>query len=189
MKIILGSQSPSRRRVLAAAGYTFDVMPADIDEKAIRADDYHELPLLIARGKAEALLQTITEPALLITSDQVTVFKGELREKPESPEQARAWLKEYQGDNPSVAHTAVVMVDTQTGERREGIDTVNTWFDPLPDAVITELIETGKVFGWAGAVGVDDPLFEPYVRRMDGPVDSILGLPLELVERFMAELA
>lgn len=53
MKIILGSQSRSRRKVLEKLGYEFEVMPADIDEKAIRFDDPTKLTLVLARAKAD----------------------------------------------------------------------------------------------------------------------------------------
>jgi septum formation protein len=69
MHIILGSQSHGRRELLSAMGYAFAVMPAHIDEQAIRAKDPATLTLALAHAKADALLPQIHEPALLITSD------------------------------------------------------------------------------------------------------------------------
>lgn len=75
MEIILGSQSKGRRGVLERAGYTFDVMSADIDERAIRRDDPKELTRALARAKADALLPKIVGQALLVTSDQMEAVK------------------------------------------------------------------------------------------------------------------
>src|SRR5688500_1249444 len=98
MKLILGSKSHGRKTVLERVGYEFEVMAADIDEKLIRSDDLELLPMLLARAKAEALLKKINEPVILVTADQVVIYKGELREKPESEEQAREYLASY-GDS------------------------------------------------------------------------------------------
>ena len=95
MKVILVSQSENRRGVLAKAGYTFDIMVSNIDEKAIRHENLYELPLRLARAKAEALFPTIKGPALLITADQVIVWNGELREKPRDRAEARQYLETF----------------------------------------------------------------------------------------------
>jgi septum formation protein len=86
MHIILGSQSQGRRELLAAMGYAFAVMPAHIDERAIRSEDSGALTLALAHAKADALLPQIHEPALLITADQVVVWQGTIREKPQHAE-------------------------------------------------------------------------------------------------------
>ena len=73
MKIILGSQSKNRQKILRESGFVFDIMPSNIDEKAVRLHDPKDLVLTLARAKAEALLPKIKEPVLLITSDFVTI--------------------------------------------------------------------------------------------------------------------
>lgn len=187
MKLILGSQSKSRKYVLDKAGYEFDVMPADIDEKAIRSSDWEEMPLLIARAKAAALLARITEPAILITADQVVVCNGELREKPESEEQARAYLKSYDR-YPAQTNSAVVVTNTETGKQADGVDIAKTFFKPLPDDVITQAIESGLAMTVAGGFVIEDPLFAPYVDHLEGAADSVLGLPLGLMRSLIAQV-
>lgn len=81
--------------------YTFryEVMKADIDEKAIRHDEPRDLVLSLAHAKADALVQQLTAQqqgtaangndccfqggTYLITCDQVVVHDGQIREKPE----------------------------------------------------------------------------------------------------------
>lgn len=65
MKLILGSKSIGRKRVLEKWGYEFEVMASDIDEKAIRCENYDILPLLIARGKTQALLPKLKKKQFL----------------------------------------------------------------------------------------------------------------------------
>ena len=93
MKIILGSKSKGRKRMLEEMGIEFEVMVADINEKAIRFDDPKELVLALARAKAEVLKQKIPEPTILITSDQVVVWEGKIREKPENEKEARFFAR------------------------------------------------------------------------------------------------
>ncbi len=187
MKIILGSQSIGRKEVLEKAGYTFEIRVADIDEKAIRSDNHEELPLLIARAKADKLLTIIHEPAILITSEQVVVYNKELREKPESEHQAGEYLRSY-GIDPVQTNTAVVVVNTATGKRVEGVDIARVYFKPIPQAVIDELIKERKVMHAAGGFIIEHPLLKPYVERIEGDPDSVTGLPLKLVEELMEKV-
>ena len=113
MHIILGSQSFGRKQMLHEMGIFFETIAPYIDEKSIRSDDPEELTLLLARAKAEALLPQIANPALLITSDQVTLCAGEIREKPESLDQARIFLRSY-SRYPAETVTSVVVTNTQT---------------------------------------------------------------------------
>jgi len=69
MKIILGSASEARKKIMEKMSLEFSVMPSGIDEKAIRSDNPEKLVLLISRAKAEELIKKITKPVILITAD------------------------------------------------------------------------------------------------------------------------
>ncbi|XP_024989759.1 maf-like protein DDB_G0281937 isoform X4 [Cynara cardunculus var. scolymus] len=79
-KIILGSSSMARRKILAEMGYDFTVMAADIDEKSIRTKKPEDLVLALAEAKADAIISRLgitghkeenAHPTLLITADTV----------------------------------------------------------------------------------------------------------------------
>src|SRR5688572_5143829 len=95
LPLILGSSSQWRRKVLESTGRPFEVMSPDIDEKAIRHADPRIMTVNIALAKAAALLPRITVPSILITTDQVAVFDGQVREKPRDGNEARRWLADY----------------------------------------------------------------------------------------------
>lgn len=173
--------------MLERAGYLFEVMAADIDEKAIRSDDFEELPLLLARAKAEVLLKKIEEPAILITSDQVVVYNGELREKPSDEFMAREYLASY-GDSSVRTNTAVVVVNTETGKRAEGLDVANVSLKSIPNNIIEELIHEGKVLHAAGGIIIEHPSMKPFIEILEGSTDSVTGLPLELTEKLIEEV-
>jgi len=187
MNIILGSKSFGRKKVLEAAGYKFSVMVADINEKAIRNVNFSILPLLIAREKTRDLLPKVPKDSILITSDQIVVFKEQLREKPESIDQAREYLISY-SNNQARTITSVVVTNTTNGKVAEGIDTVDILFKKIPSIAIDELIREKKVLQTAGACIAEDPLLSPYIKELKGDLDSVTGLPMKLTERLMREV-
>jgi septum formation protein len=184
MNIILGSQSQGRRELLSAMGYGFAVMPAHIDERAIRSEDPGALTLALAHAKADALLPQIHEPVLLITSDQVVVWQGKIREKPENAAEARAFLQGY-AEAPAETVTAVVVTHTVTGVRQQGVDRVTVWFRRIPEEVIAQVIVRGEVFAHAGGFSITDPRLKAYIERMDGTAESVIGLPTALTHRLI----
>jgi septum formation protein len=186
MHIILGSQSHGRRELLSAMGYAFAVMPAHIDERAIRADDPGALSLTLAHAKADALLPQIHQPALLITADQVVVWQGTIREKPAHAEEARAFLRGY-AEAPAETVTAVVVTHTATRVRQQGIDRAMVWFHRIPETVIDQVIARGDIFAHAGGFSITDPLLSAYIERVDGTAESVIGLPTALTRQLLRD--
>jgi septum formation protein len=186
MKIILGSASTTRQKILRDMGYDFEVVTADVDEKKIRTDDYHKLPLMIARAKADALMAVVREPAIIITADVIAVFEGKVLEKPKNAEEARKVLKGY-AHKAAEAVTSVVVINMQTGEALEGTETARVYFKEIPDSVIDELIKKGNILNCAGSFEIKDPLVRKYIDRIDGTEENVAGLPVELVKKLISE--
>ena len=113
MKIILGSKSVRRKWVLKNAGYDFEVMTADIDEKKIRISDPRQLVLALAHAKAEAILPKINTPGVLITADQVVVCNGKILEQPRDEKEAREFISYYL-EYPMETVSSIVVTDVMT---------------------------------------------------------------------------
>lgn len=188
MNIVLGTASKHRRRVFEEMGYRgFQVMAADIDEKAIRFKDPKKLTLALANAKADALLRRIEEPSLLITADQVVAWNGEIREKPEGREQVYEYFSTYH-KAPAVVVNGVVVTNTATGKRISGIDTSTVVFRQMPADVIEYLVENPDTYTNAGGLMITDSKLKPYVEIVEGTVDSIQGLPKQLIKRLLWEM-
>ncbi len=187
LKIILGSSSPRRKQILEEMGASFEVMAADIDEKAIRHSDPKELVLAIAKAKAEALLPKIAEPSLLITTDGVVVCEGEIREKPATPEEARRFLSDYR-HHPARAITAVVVTNTETGKQASGVDAATVVFRNFSDEAMEDMIQKGHAMRCAGGFNITDDFVTPYIDHIDGTRESVMGLPVELLKRLLQEV-
>jgi septum formation protein len=184
MKLVLGSQSEGRQHVLQAAGYKYTILPAHIDEKAIRTTDLNKLPLLVARAKALALLPKLSRTDILITADSIAVWDGQLREKPESLIEARKFLESY--SQSSVRNiTGVVVTNLENGAQYEGVESATAWFSHIPAQAVDALLAEGRIMNYAGGYGIENPLLSPYVVKVDGEVSCVTGLPLTLTKRLL----
>ena len=127
-------------------------------------------------------------PALLITSDQVVVHRGVILEKPESADEARRFIRGYSGD---CARTvgAVVITQLPSGAVAAGLDTAAVFFNSIPEATVEALVGGGDVYFCAGGLMVESPLVAPHVARLEGGMDSIMGLGKELTARLLLEAA
>jgi septum formation protein len=187
MKLILGSSSKGRKSVLESLGLLFEVISPDIDEKAIRHSDPKKLTMALAHAKMDALLPRLKEDAIVITSDQVVVYRGVIREKPTTKEEARIFLEGYR-EAPAETIGAVVAVNTKTGKRLAEHQCDKIYFKPFPDEVIQEHIENGSAFRGAGGFVAEDPALAPFVEKVEGDMSSVMGLSKEIVKRFLKEL-
>lgn len=194
-QLILGSSSIYRRQVFADMGYDFRVMTADIDEKAIRKESPEDLVIAIAVAKADAIVSKLqtrdnqvqdAEPTLLVAADTVVVYEGTVREKPSSKEEARKFMKDYSGGSAQVV-SSVVVTNLKTGFRKGEWDRVEISFHEIPDDIIDKLIEEGIVSNVAGGLITEHPLISPYVRKLVGAVDSLMGLPMAITEKLIKE--
>ena len=183
--VVLGSSSQWRKQVLDEAGCKIaSCVAPDIDEKAIRAPSAQEMSMLITRAKAEAVLMKLPgKSGYAICSDQVAVCNGEVREKPESEEEARRFLKSYSEDQlPVSTVTSVVVINLSTGKRAEGSHTALVHFSQIPPEAQDTIVHGKIIYTCCGGFSVEDPAMGKYVRHIDGGVDSVMGMPLGLLE-------
>ncbi|CAA3011783.1 maf DDB_G0281937 isoform X2 [Olea europaea subsp. europaea] len=147
-EIILGSASMARRQILSEMGYDFTIMSADIDEKSIRKETPEDLVMALAEAKAEAImsrlaitdnLKELERPTLLLTADTVVVYKGIIREKPSSREEAHQFIKDYSGGSARVVGS-VVVTNLVTGSRGGGWESAEVYFHAIPDDIIDSLV-------------------------------------------------
>jgi MAF protein len=187
MKLILGSSSKYRKEIMTKAGYVFDVLIPDVDEKLIQTSDPYQRPLILARAKADVLMGRVNEAAFIVTSDVVAVCGGKLAEKPESETEARQFLQKYQKGVAPETVCALVVVNTETKERYEGVDIARTFFKPFPDSMIEDFIQNGEPLARAGGFGAMHPIMKPWIEKIDGREESVAGMPLHLLEKLLKE--
>ena len=171
--VILASQSPRRRELLALVGIAHEVRPANVDETVLPG----EMPVphceRLARLKADTLAGL--EPhAVVIGSDTIVVIDGNILGKPRDREEAGDMLRRLSGRTHTV-FTAVAV--SYRGETRSGVEVVEVTFRPLEDHTIESYIVTGEPLDKAGAYGIQG-FGATLVERVDGDYFAVMGLPL-----------
>ena len=183
MRIILGSSSQWRRKIMEALvpEMGFEVMSPDIDEKAIRDENPQVLTSKLAIAKCAAIKERVTGPAIIITADQVVTCNGAIREKPQDAEEARFFLKCYR-TMPAVCVTSVHALNTETNWSGMIVDEATVWFKEhmLTNDAIERFIDEKLIFTSAGGFCAGHESFDPFVLKIQGEIESIMGLPKEL---------
>jgi septum formation protein len=184
---VLGSSSKWRKQVITEIlGFTnVETLSPDIDEKAIRDPDPRVLTTKIANAKADALVPRVSKPCLLICSDQVILWRDQIREKPVDADEARHFLRSYDLNSPPICVDAVVITNTATGKRLQGVEIATAYFRPLSEAKIEELVAHGDVLTTAGGFVIER--MQEYLDRIDGDIESVLGLPKKLTTQLLQQ--
>lgn len=186
IKLVLGSASPFRRKLLEEAGFVFDVVTADINEKQIRSNDFSELVLRIAQAKMDAILanNTFEADTIIVTSDFVVSNNGQLREKPESKEEVISWHKDYSKQK-SICYCSVVVHHVGINKTLKTVDTATIYWGDIPDRVIEQIAADPITYKSAG---FSNRSFLHYMEKLEGSIDTVIGLPLRILEKYLEEL-
>ena len=190
MNIILGSQSPRRRELMAGLDIPFSCITIDADESFPAHLQAGDIPLYISRAKARAYESQIKPNDLLITSDTIVWLNGQMLGKPNSPEEAKRMLSQLSGQTHQV-YTAVCFtyrhpaMDTIT--HHSLVDTTNVTFRTLLTDEIDYYVEKYMPLDKAGAYGVQEWIGYVGVTRMEGSYFNVMGFPIERVYHFLKQ--
>ena len=173
-KIVLGSNSPRRRELLAGLDIEFEVQTIPgIDEsfpKTLRPD---EVPVYIARKKAEAYIPSMSADELLITADTIVWTFGEILGKPKDREDAISMLRKLSGR----VHEVITGVCITTTEwQRSFAAQTEVRFSKLSEEEITYYIDKFQPMDKAGAYGIQGKC-AIYIEGIEGDYNNVVGLP------------
>ena len=172
-RIILASQSPRRRELLALVGIQHEVRPADIDESYRPHETPQPHAERLAREKAQRL--TVLYPdAVVIGADTVVVIDGELLGKPVDASDACRMLARLSGRTHTV-HTAVAVARGDV--MASGVESVEVTFRALSVEQIASYVATGEPMDKAGAYGIQG-YGATIVERIHGDYFAVMGLAL-----------
>lgn len=182
--LVLASASPRRRELLLQAGYDFEVHPADIDEDEVAPTMLpSEVAVFLARRKAEAVATRFPDRVVL-AADTVVAFGDRALSKPADAAHAREMLKLLAGTT-HVVITGVAVIHRIANHERVARALSAVHMRPLLDREIAAYVETGLWQGKAGGYGIQDR--DPFVRKIAGDYSNVVGLPMKLVKRMLAD--
>lgn len=185
-KIVLASNSPRRRELLAGLGLPFEVrVMADIDESYPADLPVGEVARYISGKKADAYRGSLADDELLIAADTVVIVGDEILGKPVDEADATRMLRLISGRTHQVT-TGVAMLTT-TQERRFAV-TTDVTFRPLTDDEIHYYISRYKPFDKAGAYGIQEWIGYVGVTSLRGSYYNVMGLPVQRIYETLQQI-
>ena len=189
-RIILASQSPRRRQLLAQIGVTdFDILVPDADESYDPALSPQDTVCSICRKKAEAARLLADDPgAVLIAADTMVFLDDSRLGKPRDEAHALEMLTALQGRR----HTVCTGVTLRQGDHYQTeSESTGVFFRSATQKELRRYIATGEPMDKAGAYGVQGR-GALLVERLEGDFFNVMGLPVlrlaRMLERFGVHL-
>jgi septum formation protein len=176
MQLVLASSSPYRRALLQRLGLPFSSASPDVDETPQPGEDVAALTQRLALAKARALAAAWPQ-ALLIGSDQACAVEGQILGKPGNFERARAQLQLCAGRRVDF-HTALVLLDSSSGQVRSRHEVFSVCFRPLTEAEIAHYLEIEQPWDCAGSFKAESLGIALFESMQGKDFHSLLGLPL-----------
>lgn len=182
-KILLFSKSPRRRQLLGEAGFDFEVISAEVDESYPADLEVREVAEFIAGKKADAAQSQLRGEEVILTADTVVLLDQKIYEKPRDHADAVRILAELSGRVHEVI-TGVCLLSKEKRSTFSGISKVH--FGTLTPEEIDYYIKTCQPFDKAGAYGVQEWIGHCKIHKIEGTYANIMGLPVDLVYRKLA---
>lgn len=190
-QLVLASESPRRRDLLALAGYLFVVRAAHVDESSITHPDPAQNSLETAVLKAEAIAAALREeradgPVVILAADTTVALEGQMLGKPADPADARRMLLRLRGRAHEV-HTGMILLDLLTGRALTAVHSSKVTMRSYDDQEIARYIASGDPFDKAGAYAIQHNEFRPVVH-LEGCYLSVMGLCVCQLHLLLGEL-
>lgn len=176
-KVVLASNSPRRKELLAGLGIDFEVRTLkNIDESWPQNLKGEDIPVYISSKKAEAYKPNMADDEMIITADTIVYDNGQVLGKPTDEHDAESFLRQLSGH----AHEVITGVCIATKNKTEQFSsTSKVFFDELSDEEINYYVNTYKPFDKAGAYGIQEWIGFIGVTRIEGSYFNVMGLPVQ----------
>jgi len=187
-KIVLASQSTSRRRLLEGAGITPTVIVSNVDEETdfFNAMSPADMVIALAVTKAHTVRELIDYPALIIGCDSTFDVDGISFGKPGTPEIARERAMKISGRS-GLLHTGHCVIDTAQGKEIADRVTTKVTFSDLTDQEIEDYIASGEPLQVAGGFTLDG-FGSPFIPVIEGDYTNVVGLSMPFLRSAMSQL-
>jgi septum formation protein len=200
VRLILASASPRRAELLRSAGYTFDVVAADVDEsirpgetpsayvrrlaadKSFRVAGGHSGPPLREGGQTGSALRD--GEAIILGADTTVVVDGAILGKPRDDDDSRAMLQRLSGKT----HQVLTGLSLRQGTHEVGrVETTSVAFRELTDEDISWYVASGEGRDKAGGYAIQG-LASRFIPSISGSYSNVVGLPLACVDELLRSL-
>jgi len=183
--LVLASNSPRRKEMLALGGWTFQVLPAEIDERPWSQEPPRQYVLRMAETKARQIASQIGKECVVIGADTIVVDGEMILGKPIDSSEARNMLIRLRNKIHQV-YTAIAIINTKDDQFWTDICITDVPMRNYSDQEMEDYIATGDPLDKAGAYAIQHPGFHP-VTSLSGCYATVVGLPLCHLTRTFAK--
>lgn len=186
-KIILASNSPRRKELLAGIDVPFEVRVMDgIDESYPDTLSTKDIAEYISKKKAAAYRETMADDELVITADTIVVLGSQVMGKPHDANAACSMLRQLSGQT----HQVITGVTLTTKERQTSFSVeTDVTFKNLSDEEIDYYVTNYQPFDKAGAYGIQEWIGHIGVTGMSGSYFNVMGLPVQRIYEVLKTFA
>ncbi len=182
--LLLASNSPRRKELLAGLGLTFDVFVKEVEEDYPAELKGSEVATYLAAHKADQYYDDLSDQ-ILITADTIVCLADDVLNKPADYDEAFRMLTSLSGKS----HEVITGVCILTRDHKEVFfDTTKVYFKELSEQEIDYYITNYKPFDKAGAYGIQEWIGKIGIERIEGSYFNVVGLPVQKLYSHLVDL-
>jgi septum formation protein len=187
-RIVLASQSTSRRRLLEDAGLSPTIVVSNVDEETefFNALTPQDLVIALAIAKAHTVREMIDYPAIIIGCDSTFDVDGVSFGKPGTPEIATERAKKISGQT-GLLHTGHCIIDTEKGIEIADRVTTKVTFSEMSDEEIADYVSSEEPLHVAGGFTLDG-FGSPFIPVIEGDYTNVVGISMPFLRSAMKQL-
>ncbi|MFC1729810.1 Maf family protein [candidate division KSB1 bacterium] len=185
-KLILASKSPQRKKILQDMGISFKVVPSHIEETAEGLKKPHAIAKRIALRKAEAIAKKHPDQWVLGCDTFVICSNKTLSTKPKDREDARQTIELYRNSYCDV-YSGLALINKKLNKKFVQFDKTRLKFKNFSDEDIEQYLCSGEWKGRSGSMTIEGRGGK-WVKKIKGDYWNVVGLPVELLKKFLNQI-
>lgn len=187
-RIVLASQSSSRRRLLTDAGLKPTIIVSNVDEETdfFNAMAPVDMVIALAISKAHTVREMIDYPAIIVGCDSTFDVDGVSFGKPGTPEVAVERAKKISGRT-GLLHTGHCIIDTERGIEIADRVTTKVTFTDMTDEEIADYVASEEPLHVAGGFTLDG-FGSPFIPVIEGDYTNVVGISMPFLRNAMKQL-
>ena len=184
MKLILASNSRTRKEILNKVELKYEVVPSNIEEHSDKTNP-KEYVMDLSKQKARAVAKIVKE-GVILSADSIIYIDSKKLEKPKTKEQAKEMLQNLSGKT-NYAVTGVTIIDLYQNKEITFNEVTEVYFDKLTEEEIDWYIDNEEYifercgYSIAGKSAI-------YIPKINGDYYNILGMPISKVYKELKAL-
>lgn len=181
-KVILASNSPRRKELLAGMGVEFEAMPS-LKEEVMTKDNPSEVVLELSQQKAEDVATMVEGESIIIGADTVVAIDDMILGKPKDEDDAIRMVGLLQGRSHSVyTGVSIIIKEGESGNDNKQrliqfAEETKVYVYPMSKDEICNYVATREPMDKAGAYGIQGK-FATFIKGLEGDYYNVVGFPV-----------